>query len=192
MVAAVKEADRAFAAEFLSRHGVRQSGYVCLCPATTWANKHWVEERWGQLADALREELGLTPLFMGSRADLPLLTRIREAMRGGSVTAAGETSLSGAAALLEGASAVVSVDTAMMHLGVAVGAPVIGLCGPSYWPGFQDYENYTMIRKHVPCSPCLRHPTCAHFDCMRAIGVEETVRAVAAVSRSRRGLAVTA
>jgi ADP-heptose:LPS heptosyltransferase len=87
---------------------------------------------------------------------------------------------------------VVSVDTAMMHLGVAVGAPVIGLCGPSYWPGFLDYENYTMIRKDVPCSPCLRHPTCAHFDCMRAIGVEETVRAVAAVLKSHRGLAVPA
>jgi heptosyltransferase-1 len=74
---------------------------------------------------------------------------------------------------------VVSVDTALMHIGVAVGTPVIGLCGPSYWPGFQDYERFRMIRKALPCSPCLRHPTCAHFDCMAAIGVEETVRAVA-------------
>src|SRR5438270_185374 len=41
------------------------SPYVCLCPATTWANKHWPEESWARLADALRERLGLHPLLMG-------------------------------------------------------------------------------------------------------------------------------
>ena len=127
----------------------------------------------------LKERLGLAAVFMGARGDLPMLERIRVAMRTAPVIAAGETSLRGAAALLEDAAAVVSVDTALMHLGVAVGAPVIGLCGPSYWPGFQDYEGFRMIRKSVPCSPCLRHPTCAHFDCMRAIRVEEALRAVA-------------
>jgi heptosyltransferase-1 len=123
---------------------------------------------------------------MGGRADLPMLDRIQKAMGGTAVIAAGETTLRGAAALLEGARAVVSVDTALMHLGVAVGTPVIGLCGPSYWPGFQDYERFHMIRKPLPCSPCLRHPTCAHFDCMRAIGVEETVRAVCLATVSKR------
>jgi len=181
MVVAITGDDRAFATAFRERHGIQDYPYLCLCPATTWANKHWREERWGQLADALRERLGLYPVFMGARADLPLLERIGREMRGRPVIAAGQTSLKGAAALLEEARAVVSVDTALMHIGVAVNTPVIGLCGPSFWPGFQDYENYTMIRKAVPCSPCLRHPTCAHFDCMRAIGVEEVLQAVARV-----------
>jgi len=114
-----------------------------------------------------------------------MLERIQSAMTGEPVVAAGKTTLRGAAALLEGAQAVVSVDTALMHLGVAVGAPIIGLCGPSYWPGFHDYESFTMIRKPVPCSPCLRHPTCKHFDCMRAIGVEEILRAVSAATRPK-------
>jgi heptosyltransferase-1 len=204
MVVAVTPEDRQFATTFLERHGLtsgvqafRRSGiqadlperlnartperlsYVCLCPATTWANKHWLEERWAALADALRERLGLLPVFMGTRADLPMLERIRAAMRVAPTIAAGETSLRGAAALLEGARAVVSVDTALMHIGVAVGTPTVGLCGPSFWPGFEDYEGFRLIRKPVPCSPCLRHPTCAHFDCMRAIGVGETVQAVA-------------
>ena len=72
--------------------------------------------------------------------------------------------------------------------GAAVGTPVVGLCGPSYWPGFQDYERFRMIRKSLPCSPCLRHPTCAHFDCMAAIGVEETVRAVAEFMATEAGM----
>lgn len=182
--------DRAFAAVFLEQHGLEQASYVCLCPATTWPNKHWFEERWARLADALRQRLGLCPLFMGSRADLPLLDRIQAEMRTSPVIAAGATSLRGAAALLEGAGAAVSVDTALMHIGVAVGTPVVGLCGPSYWPGFQDYEQYHMIRKPVPCSPCLRHPTCAHFDCMRAIGVEEALQAVAGMGCLKREGAV--
>jgi heptosyltransferase-1 len=171
--------ERAFAAAFLERHEVDAARFVCLCPATTWRNKHWREERWAQLADTLQRRLRLQPLFMGARGDLPLLGRIQAAMSTVPVVAAGQTSLRGAAALLERARTVVSVDTALMHLGVAVGVPVIGLCGPSYWPGFQDYERCRLIRKPLPCSPCLRHPTCAHFDCMAAIGVEETVRAVA-------------
>jgi heptosyltransferase-1 len=122
---------------------------------------------------------------MGAGGDLPLLKRIRAAMRTDPVVAAGETSLRGAAALLERAQAVVSVDTALMHIGVAVGTPVIGLCGASYWPGFQDYERFRMIRKSLPCSPCRRHPTCAHFDCMAAIQSEEVLHAVAEMVAGR-------
>ncbi len=184
MVVALGPDDRAFAASFLARHELAGRPYICLCPATTWANKHWLEERWARLADALSERARLTPLFMGASADLSMLARIRSAMRRAPVIAAGETSLRGAAALLEGARAVVSVDTALMHIGVAVGTPVVGLCGPSYWPGFQDYEGYQMIRKPVPCSPCLRHPTCAHFDCMRAISVEDVLTAVGRIAGS--------
>jgi lipopolysaccharide heptosyltransferase I len=179
MEVAIGAEERAFATAFLEQHDVDEARFVCLCPATTWRNKHWREERWAQLADTLQQRLGLQPLFMGARGDLPLLDRIQAAMTTAPVVAAGQTSLRGAAALLERSQGVVSVDTALMHLGVAVGAPVVGLCGPSYWPGFQDYERFRMIRKPLPCSPCLRHPTCAHFDCMAAIGVEETVRAVA-------------
>jgi heptosyltransferase I len=178
MVIGIQEEQRRHAAAFLERHGLAAAPYVCLCPATTWTNKHWIEERWAQLADALGRRLELRPVFMGSRADLPLLDRVRRTMTTDPVIAAGQTTLREAAALMERARAAVTVDTALMHIGVAVGTPVVALCGASNWRGFQDYDRFRMIRKPLPCSPCLRHPTCAHFDCMTAIGVEETVRAV--------------
>lgn len=187
MVIGLDAEQRHSAAAFLQQHDLADRPYVCLCPATTWTNKHWLEERWAQLADGLQRRLGLRPVFMGARGDLPLLTRIRAAMSTAPVIAAGETSLRSAAALLERARAAVSVDTALMHIGVAVGTPVVALCGASNWRGFQDYDRFHMIRKSLPCSPCLRHPTCAHYDCMTSIGVEETLLAVAQMTAGVAG-----
>jgi heptosyltransferase-1 len=166
--------DREAAARLLRRSGV-QERFACLCPATTWRHKHWREEHWATLGDRLARESGLHPVFMGAAADRPLIDRIRARMTAPALVAAGETTLKQAAALLERSRLVVSVDTALMHIGVAVGAPVIGLCGPSYWPGFQDYENFRLIRKPYPCSPCLRHPTCRNDDCMTAIPASEVL-----------------
>jgi 3-deoxy-D-manno-octulosonic-acid transferase len=169
----IAEEDRRIADGLLEEAG--GTPLACLCPATTWRHKHWREEGWRELADRLTRELGLRCVFMGSRADLPLIDRIRNGLQMETTVAAGRTTLKQAAAILARSDLVVSVDTALMHIGVAVGARVIGLCGPSYWPGFQDYEGFRMIRKPYPCSPCLRHPTCAADDCMTAIQVAEVL-----------------
>lgn len=171
--AAVALAERARAAAGGAR-------LVCLCPATTWRHKHWREEGWAEVADGLARE-GATPVFMGAAADRPLLERIQSRMRATAYLAAGETSLKAAAALLARADLAITVDTGLMHVGVAVGTPVVALCGPSYWPGFQDYEGYTMIRKPFPCSPCLRRPTCGNDDCMTAITASEVLAEARAV-----------
>jgi heptosyltransferase-1 len=151
-----------------------QRPLVCLCPATTWRHKHWREEGWAVVADGLVRD-GAIPVFMGAAGDRPLLERIRAQMRAPAYLAAGETSLKEAAALLSLGRLSISVDTGLMHVAVAVGTPVVALCGPSYWPGFQDYERFHMIRKPFPCSPCLRHPICGNDDCMTAITPEEVL-----------------
>jgi heptosyltransferase I len=183
--------DARTAASILERCGGREGKVVCLCPATTWRHKHWREERWAPLADRLATELNLRPVFMGARADRPLIERIRAQMQVPSWSAAGETSLKHAAALLAQSELVIAVDTALMHIGVAVGTTTIGLCGPSYWPGFQDYDNFRMVRKPYACSPCLRHPTCQQDDCMTDIAVEDVFgEALPLFDRSRHALRV--
>lgn len=168
------EQDREAAARLLRRGG-DAGRFVCLCPATTWRHKHWREAGWAALADRLSRECDLYPVFMGAAGDRPMIERIRSQMVAPSLVAAGETTLKQAAALLERSRLAIAVDTALMHIGVSVGTPVIGLCGPSYWPGFQDYENFRMVRKPYPCSPCLRHPTCRNDDCMTAIEASEVL-----------------
>lgn len=169
------------AADRILRSGGAGSRIACLCPATTWRHKHWREAGWAALADRLARELDLHPVFMGAGGDRPMIDRIRSRMTAPALVAAGQTTLKQAAALLERADLVVAVDTALMHIGVAVGTLVIGVCGPSYWPGFEDYESFgdgragrfRLVRKPYPCSPCLRHPTCGNDDCMTAIQASE-------------------
>jgi heptosyltransferase-1 len=167
------------AARILEEEGVPAgSGYACFVPATTWAQKHWFEDRWAALADLVRNRMGLVPVVMGAADDRPMAERIREQSAWGCAIVAGRTSLTTAAAVLRGAALTVSVDTALMHASVAVGTPPVALCGASYWPAFADYENFRVVREPLACSPCLRHPVCGgRFDCMRALDAERVYAA---------------
>jgi len=179
MVVEVSDADRAAGRGVLREAGVGAGQrYACLVPATTWAQKHWLEERWSELADVLRDQLGLAPIIMGGPADVPLAERIAGASHSGCGVAAGKTSLKSAAALLADAALTVAVDTGLMHASVAVGTPTVGLCGASWWHGFKDYENFELLREEMACSPCVHHPTCeGRFDCMRALTPQRVLAA---------------
>lgn len=154
--------------------------YAALVPATTWAQKHWFEERWAELAVAVRRQFGLTPVLMGAPPDLPMVERIVAAAgpEAECRIAAGKTGLKSAAAVLQGAKLTIAVDTALMHASVAVGTPTVALCGASWWPGFADYERFALLREPMDCSPCLHRPTCeGRFDCMRALSVQRVIAA---------------
>lgn len=178
MVIPVSDVERAAARRILERAGLPPGArYACLVPATTWPHKHWFEDRWSELANGIRARLGLTPVLMGAAADVPMTERIRAAAPA-SRNVAGATSLKEAAAVLEGAALTVAVDTALMHLSVAMGTPTVALVGASWWVGFQDYDRFVLLREPLPCSPCLHRPTCGgRIDCMRAIAPERALAA---------------
>jgi heptosyltransferase-1 len=163
--------------EVLASEGVDpEEPYVCLVPSTTWAQKHWFEDRWSQLADAVRGRWGWKPVLLGGPADVAAAHRIRAGAKRGSAVTTGRTSLKSAAYILKGARAAITVDTGLMHFSAAVQTPTVCLCGASWWPGFQDYERFSLLREPLDCSPCLRHPTCnGRYDCMAALTVERVL-----------------
>ena len=97
--------------------------------------KEWPIEHWIRLASWLKER-GVAAVVTGGPADREpaeaLVRACREAVPGLEVvSAAGVCTLEQCCNLLEGAEAVVSVDTGIMHLAAAIGARVIGLHGPT-------------------------------------------------------------
>src|SRR6185503_14336521 len=99
------------------------------------------------------------------------------------VNAAGALSLGGTAALIARASAFVSNDSGLMHVGAAVGARTVGLFGSSH-PGWTGpfAPRARALWGRVPCSPCFRR-TCLPgrgYACQAALTVDAVFGAIAA------------
>jgi len=170
MVLGIADADRARAGVLLEKAGI-SGRYAVLLPFTTRAQKHWFEERWIELAQRLRGELGLEPVVLGGPADREAGARIGDAAQAASL--AGATGLRDAAALIDASSLVVGVDTGLTHMGIAAKVPTIALFGSTRPYLDTGRANATVIYQALECSPCRRHPTCGgRFDCMRAISTD--------------------
>lgn len=80
----------------------------------------------------------------------------------------------------------VSTDSGPRHIGAAFGVPVVALFGPTDPAWSETYDpREVKLRREVPCGPCGQR-TCPerHHACMRELGVE---RVLAAVARSLAG-----
>lgn len=181
MQVAVDAEDRRKAAEFTAPLAT-EDGYAVVCPFTTRPQKHWFEERWIALAGRIRSELALPVIVLGGPGDVEGAQRIVSAAQEGIVSAAGRTSLREAAALIEGASLLVGVDTGLSHMGIAFGVPTVALFGSTVPYLETTRSNARVIYHALDCSPCRRNPTCnGAYTCMREISVDEVLDVARAV-----------
>lgn len=161
------------AAKFLQTEGVPATApLVYMQPAARWQSKHWLVERWAQLADRFTAS-GLQPVFGGSNADLPLLKQIESAMRTKMLRAAGRLSLVAGAALIKRAALYVGVDTGPMHMAALAGRPVVAIFGPTHPERVGPYNTPGRVLQAagLDCL-CCRKRFCDHQSCMQGISVE--------------------
>lgn len=169
--------DRTFAAEAVKRHGL-DGRYAALCPFTTRAQKYWVEPRWGELANQLRQRHGLAAVILGGPGDREAGERMSADTT--LISLAGTTRLREAAAVIENAALVVGVDTGLTHMGIAAGVPTIALFGSTCPYLDTGRDNTRIIYKALACAPCKRRPTChGEYTCMREISVDDVLAASA-------------
>jgi len=91
----------------------------------------WHTERFVELIRHVALELGFAVVFVGTAADAVAIDMIRMAAGGIGTSIAGRTSVSELAAVLALSDFVVAPDTGTMHVGRAVGVPMVVL-GPSW------------------------------------------------------------
>lgn len=177
-------AEAAFADSTIGRLGL-ENGYAVLCPFTTRPQKHWIEERWGELARRLRAELGLIPVLLGAPNDRLAARRICAGAEDQLIDLTGQTSLTEAAALIDRAALLIGVDTGLSHMGIALNTPSLLLFGSTRPYLETGRPNARVLYHPLSCSPCKRHPTCqGRFDCMRALECSEILQAAAEVLRA--------
>jgi lipopolysaccharide heptosyltransferase I len=108
----------------------RAGGYALLNPGAAWENKRWPPARFGALAALLGERRGLPSVITWGPGERARADQVVDAA-GGHAVASPPTALPDLLDLARHARLVVSGDTGPLHLAAAVGAPIVGLFGPT-------------------------------------------------------------
>ncbi len=170
MDVAVSKSDEAFADQV-----VLPKTYAVICPFTTRPQKHWLEERWPELAKQISERFGLNVVMLGGPADAEAAARIGD-KNPEIIDMVGQCSLTQTAALIKHASMLVGVDTGLTHMGIAYSNPCVALFGSTCPYSDTRHDNARVLYHKTECSPCRRNPTCdGDFSCMKRISVDEVM-----------------
>ena len=151
--------------------------YIVICPFTTRPQKHWFDERWGQLVEQLSGRFPHHRIVMlGGPNDQEAATHIL-AKAPNLVSMVGQSSLTQTAALIKHANLLVGVDTGLTHMGIAFHRPTIALFGSTCPYSDTTRDNAVVLYHKQECSPCRRNPTChGDFTCMKRITPEEVMQ----------------
>ena len=185
----VETADRKMISASLAAAGIEQGRYLVVNPNASdlMIERRWPADRFAALIDRVLESYDLSVVLIGSRAERAYVAgvvgRALDGAGGRVVNLAGELSLGGLFALLEGARCVVTNDTGPMHMAWSLGTPTICMFGPVdpnhySWAG----PGVEILYKRLYCSPCVHQvdePPCRGNNvCMQRIGVDEVAAAV--------------
>ncbi|KAA3611935.1 MAG: lipopolysaccharide heptosyltransferase II [Planctomycetota bacterium] len=164
--------------------------FVAMAPGSLWETKRWPAQRFSELAAALSAK-GVDVVLLGGPEDRPLCREVHQRAKdfGAEESAlhdlCGQTNLRESAALLEKALALVSNDSAPMHLGVAAGIPVMAVyCStvPAFGFAPKGEQDRVFEISELDCRPCGIHGKrrCpeGHFRCGWDIQFEQVLQAL--------------
>ncbi len=141
--------------------------FAILNPGGGWVTKLWHAEKFGQLADRLWEESGLTAIVTTGPNEDDLAEKVMANSRTGKLIFAQPT-LKGFYELAKRARIYVGGDTGPTHIAVAAGAPVVGLFGPTEWwrNGSTNPDDICVERTDIDCRVDCHRRTCSKWICM--------------------------
>jgi len=176
---------QARAAAFLAEHLPGPSPLVLVHPWASSAIRTWPAHHLQELLSRAAAGTDWRLVVSGGPEHAARAAELVELAPGRLAAAAGRLTLAETWALLRQASAVVSVDTVVIHMAAAVNVPVISLFGPGdplVWGPWGQLDR--VLQPHAQCRRCKR-ATCLHpgLPCMEAIQPElvlERVRALIA------------
>jgi lipopolysaccharide heptosyltransferase I len=177
---ATSDADRRAAEHLLGG----RADLAALIPGARWSSKRWPHDRFAALADALADDMRLTPVLLGAPGDAPLARAVQSAAHCDLLDLTGQTTLKQAAEVFRRCRVAVGNDTGPMYISAAVATPTVALFGPSDWRRLGPYgDGHAKLISGVACAPC-RNRTCRPRICMEAITVDHVLDAVRRLLRA--------
>ena len=180
----IKPESERWAEELFKREGIKASDrLLALHPAASCPSKVWPNERFAQVADKLVQQYGFKVLVISGPKDLALAERVIKHMHKPAINLSGKTSVSQLASVLKRCNLFISNDSGPVHIAAAVGTPVISIFGrnqaglsPARWGPIGKKDK--ILHKEVGCIECLAHNCIKEFACLKAITVDDVVKAV--------------
>jgi len=153
--------------------------YALLNPGAAWPNKRWPPERFGAVAEWLLAQYGLRSLVLWGPGERALAGAV-VAASAGAAEAAPETRIGDVLALARGAALVISGDTGPLHLAASMGAPLVGLYGPTSPARNGPWEPDDLVVSRFDRCRCHYRRRCTQASaCVDSIAVEDVRRAAA-------------
>ena len=156
------------------------------CGAST-LSRRWFPDRFVELGRRLVRSNGQIRLVLtGSPAERDHCLSIAREIGERTIVAAGRLPLAAVPSLVARLRVLVTGDTGILHMAVAVRTPVVGLFAvsdPSRSGPYYDLDRHVIVKKPRTCVDCISK-RCTYQKCMEAIPVEEVFEAIASVLRS--------
>ncbi len=152
--------------------------FILVHPASRWRFKCWPEARMRELAKRLIER-GERLVFTSGpdRVETEMVGRIVDGLD--VCNLAGQLSLKEMGALIDGAKALVCVDSVPLHMASALKRPVVALFGPTSEVTWGPWRNprARVVTEKMSCRPCYLDGCggSKKSDCLAAISVERVL-----------------
>jgi len=164
----------------LSSRGLqRERRLIGLAPGAAYGPaKQWFPERFAALADRFSRGWGARLLIFGSQGDRGTASQLIQNARSEAADFTGQTTLGQAIGLIARCRLFVTNDSGLMHVAAALGVPVVAIFGSTDPARTGPLgENCRVVRKPLPCAPCLKTHCPEKRECMEKITVGEVYEA---------------
>lgn len=169
MTLRIPPAARRRAAVLLASRGIGRHGrWLLLSPWASAPSRSYPPERSAEAARLAARDTGLRVVVTANARDAGRAAELAEEIGPAAVNVAGETGIAELAALIEGAAAAMTVNSAAMHIADAVGTPQAVLYSgtdlASQWCPRQ--APFTLLTRPTACSPCYRITCPYRMECL--------------------------
>jgi heptosyltransferase I len=162
--------------------------YAVINPGAAWPNKRWPPDRFGALAAGIRDRVGLRSLVVWGPGEQALAEAVARASNDAAEPAPA-TSITDLFAIVRRARVLISGDTGPLHIGGAVGTPLVALFGPTLAGRNGPWSAADIVISRTDSCSCLYRRRCRRkAACIDDIQLPEVLDAVERRLATPRGV----
>lgn len=152
---------------------------LALSASRKWKTKNWDIKYFKKLSEILAKDHNIRVILLGHQSDIPVSTEFLRISDSKAINAVGMTNIPQLIGLVERCSAIVSGDSAPIHIASAVNTPFVALFGPTdpvrHMPPAKKFK---VIDKYLDCSPCYSGKCPIAIKCMTSISVNDVLKSI--------------